>query len=201
MPTADAKFQTRRRRHEGVAADAAARRAASAPGRSVRAPKPGRGTAPRTPSSPRSSTKPTYLYHAVKDADTLFAAGKYAEAEAAYAAVVGDTSLQIWDEAKSERNELESYSLFRAGARGPRRPAAMRRRRTATSTARAATIRKPCTISSPARSRPGTTPRTASASAAPPSATTSQANLAEYQAFWDFGYANPPFDPAIICPF
>ena len=27
------------------------------------------------------------------------------------------------------------------------------------------------------------------------------ANLAEYQAFWDFGYGNPPFDADAICPF
>jgi hypothetical protein len=28
-----------------------------------------------------------------------------------------------------------------------------------------------------------------------------QSNLAEYTAFWDFGYGNPPFDPNTVCPF
>jgi len=59
--------------------------------------------------------KPAWLYHAVKDADALLAAGKYPEAEVAYAAVAVDASLKVWSEQKHERDELQSYSLFRAG--------------------------------------------------------------------------------------
>ena len=144
--------------------------------------------------------KPVYLYHAVKDADTLFAATKYAEAEAAYAALVGDTSLQVWMEGKHERNELESYSLFRAGL--------------AVLLAGGDTTKANAYFDRARSYRPQTLHDQLAGSfkagyAAKGSISVGcaavrddiAANLAEYQAFWDFGYANPPFAADTICPF
>ncbi len=144
--------------------------------------------------------KPVYLYHAVKDADALFAATKYAEAEAAYTTLVGDTSLRVWMEGKNERNELESYSLFRAGL---------------AVLLTGDDVTKANAYFDRARSyRPQTLHDQLAASfkagyAAKGSVSVGcaavrddiAANLAEYQAFWNFGYANPPFDAATVCPF
>jgi hypothetical protein len=142
----------------------------------------------------------TYVYHAVKDADTLFAAGKYTQAEAAYTALVGDTSLKVWSEDKHERNELESYSLFRAGL------------------AVLLAGGDPAKADGYLDRARGYTPQTlhdqlagsfkagyhAKGSVSVGCAAVRDdiaANLSEYQAFWNFGYGNPPFDADAICPF
>ncbi len=144
--------------------------------------------------------KATYLYHAVKDADTLFTAGNYADAEAAYAAVVGDTSLQIWDEAKRERNEFESYSLFRAalavleaGGDAAKANGYLDRSRSY----------HPETLHDQLAGsfKAGFNAKNSISIGCAAVRDDINANLAEYQAFWNFGYTNPPFDPAIICPF
>lgn len=144
--------------------------------------------------------KPVYLYHAVKDADALLAAAKYAEAENAYAALVGDASLQVWMEQKHERNELESYSLFRAGL--------------AVLLAGGDATKANAYLDRARGYRPQTLHDQLAGSfkagyAAKGSISVGcaavrddiAANLAEYQAFWDFGYANPPFAADTICPF
>lgn len=145
-------------------------------------------------------SKAAYLYHAVKDADALFAAAKYGDAETAYAAVVGDASLLVWMEEKHERNELESYSLFRAGlavllAGGD--------------TAKAngyfdrARAYHPQTLHDQLAGsfKAGYAAKGSVSVGCAAVRDDIAANLAEYQAFWDFGYANPPFDADTICPF
>ena len=144
--------------------------------------------------------KATYLYHAVKDADTLFAAAKYTEAETAYVALVGDTTLQVWSEDKNERTELESYALFRAGLAvlvGGGDPA------TANGYFDRARSYQPQTLHDQlAGSFKAAYAAKGSISVACSAVRDDiDANLAEYQAFWDFGTSNPPFDPASICPF
>ena len=145
--------------------------------------------------------QPAWLYHAVKDADALFTAGKYADAETAYAAAAIDTSLKIWSEQKHERDELQSYSsLFRAGlalAGGRRRHRESER------------LPRPAPISHPQTLHDQLAASFKAAFNAKGSVSVGcsavrddiAANLAEYQAFWDFGYGNPPFDADTICPF
>lgn len=60
--------------------------------------------------------RPEYLFHAVLDADGLFAAGRFRDAIAAYERLLGDASLQDWREELGERPgrpALESYARFR----------------------------------------------------------------------------------------
>lgn len=144
--------------------------------------------------------KATYLYHAVKDADTLFAAGKYVEAEAAYAAVAGDTSLRIWDESKRERNELESYALFRAALSALQSGGDAAKANTYLDRARAY---QPQTLHDQIAGsfKAGYNAKVSISVGCAAVRDDVAANLAEYQSFWNFGYTNPPFDPAIICPF
>jgi hypothetical protein len=144
--------------------------------------------------------KPAFLYHAVKDADALFAAAKYADAEAAYIAVVGDQSLTVWNEEKHERNELESYSLFRAG---------LARLLAGADAAKAneyfdrAKSYHPQTLHDQLAGsfKAGYNAKGSASVGCAAVRDDIAANLAEYQAFWDFGYGNPPFDADAMCPF
>jgi hypothetical protein len=142
----------------------------------------------------------TYLYHAVKDADTLLSAGKYAQAEAAYTALVGDTSLKVWSEDKHERNELESYSLFRAGLAVVLAGGDAAKADAYFDRARAYT---PQTLHEQLAGsfKAGYTAKGSVSVGCAAVRDDIAANLAEYQAFWDFGYGNPPFDPDAVCPF
>ena len=144
--------------------------------------------------------KPEYLYHAVKDADTLFAAGKYSEAETAYAAIVGETSLKVWMEQKRERNELESYSLFRAGLAVLQNGGDAAKANDYLDRARAY---HPQTLHDQLAGsfKAGYNAKGSVSIGCAAVRDDIAANLAEYQAFWDFGYANPPFDADTICPF
>lgn len=59
---------------------------------------------------------PAYLFHAIQDADRLFAQGKFEEAAAAYAAAIESKDLRDWRAEMSlpgGRDELVAYSLFR----------------------------------------------------------------------------------------
>lgn len=59
---------------------------------------------------------PEYLYHAVVDADALFAAGKFEQAVAAYRALIGDVTLKDWKKESGQgegRHALEGYARFR----------------------------------------------------------------------------------------
>lgn len=59
---------------------------------------------------------PEYLYHAILDADALFAAARFEEAIAAYEAAIRDNGLRDWKK-EMDRGEgrpaLEGYALFR----------------------------------------------------------------------------------------
>jgi hypothetical protein len=142
---------------------------------------------------------PVFLYHAVKDADALFAAGKYSDAEAAYLATVGNNDLKVWNPDGNERNELEAYALFRAAlaelmsggdrakangylARGNAYTGTLNRQLAGAFEAGFAAKGEVSVGCSAVREDV-------------------QANVAEYTQFWDFGYGNPPFDPNTVCPF
>lgn len=59
---------------------------------------------------------PEFLFHAILDADALFAAAKFEEAIAAYRAAIGAADLRDWkkDTGREEgRHALEGYALFR----------------------------------------------------------------------------------------
>lgn len=60
---------------------------------------------------------PTYLVHLVNDADRLFNAGSFAEAQTAYLEVASNTTLPDWKAEIGEapgRPELQAYAVFRA---------------------------------------------------------------------------------------
>ncbi len=62
------------------------------------------------------SDPPEYLFHAILDADTLFAAAKFEEAIAAYQLAIGTPNLRDWklETGRGEgRPALEGYALFR----------------------------------------------------------------------------------------
>jgi hypothetical protein len=149
----------------------------------------------------RSTTfdKPAYLYHAIIDADALFAASKYAEAAAAYVAAVDDTQLRLWMSDRNERNELEAYALFRAGLAelagdGDRdRANALLAR----ANAYAGTLNHQLAGSFEAAFAAKGNISLGCAAVRDDIAP----NLAEYTAFWDFGYGNPPFNADAVCPF
>jgi len=142
---------------------------------------------------------PTFLYHAVKDADALFAAGKYADAEAAYLAAVGNNDLQVWNPDKNERNELEAYALFRAAlaelmAGGDRDKA---NGYLARGNAYTGTLSRQLAGAFEA----GFAAKGEVSVGCGAVREDVKANAAEYTQFWDFGYGNPPFDPDTVCPF
>ncbi|MBI5283790.1 MAG: hypothetical protein HY874_01735 [Chloroflexi bacterium] len=149
----------------------------------------------------RSKTfdSPTFLYHAVKDADALFAAANYAEAAEAYLAAVDDKALTSWKSAPDERSELESYALFRAGlaaiAGGGDRENAIAF--FARANAYAGTLHHQLAGSFAAAYGAKSNISGACAEVRDDI----RANLDEYNAFWDFGYGNPTFDADAVCPF
>ena|GEM_PF-2039832 len=60
---------------------------------------------------------PTYLVHLINDADRLFNAGSFAEAQAAYLEAAANTTLPDWKAEIGEapgRPELHAYAVFRA---------------------------------------------------------------------------------------
>jgi hypothetical protein len=148
------------------------------------------------------STKPeqaTYLYQAVKDADQLFTDGQYQPAEVAYATAVNDKNLKVWMEEKNERNELESYALFRAGlavllANGERVTAIGYLDR---AKAYANTLHAQLAASFEA----GYSAKSSISVGCAAVRDDIAANLSEYQQFWNFGYSNPEFNPDTVCPF
>lgn len=142
--------------------------------------------------------KPVFLYHAITDADALFDAGKFPEAEAAYLAAMDDAELVVWTK-DNERDELTAWALFRAGVAevlgaGDSGKAQEYLDR---GNALSGTLNHQLAGSfSAAYAAKGSASIGCSAARDDVSA-----NLAEYEAFWDFGYGNPKFDPAKVCPF
>jgi hypothetical protein len=154
----------------------------------------------------RSSTPepPEFLYHAVKDADALFDAGQYAPAEAAYLAAIGNPDLQIWMPDTAERAELEAYSLLRAAIATIAEGSTEAERAAARATGyldRAATNQDLLHGSLAATFRAGYQAKLEINVGCAAVRDQLNARAAEYAFFWDFGFANPPFTPASVCPF
>jgi hypothetical protein len=64
----------------------------------------------------RKPDAPVYLFHAVQDADALFDDGDFADATAAYRALIANETLKDWRKESGEadgRPSLEGYVLFR----------------------------------------------------------------------------------------
>ncbi len=139
-----------------------------------------------------------YLYHAITDADALFDAGKFTDAETAYLAAVGDASLLVWTK-NNERDELTAWALFRSGvaellAGGDHAKA---QGYLDQGSALNGTLNHQLAGSfSAAYAAKGSVSIGCSAAR-----DDVHANLDEYAKFWDFGYGNPKFDPDKVCPF
>lgn len=142
---------------------------------------------------------PQFLYHAVKDADALFDEGQYIETRDAYVAAAEDPTLRAWMPDRNERAELESYALFRAGLAELLAQGDVAAANGYFDRAQAYTMTLHTQL--------GGSFQAAYAAKGEISAGCAAVrddiflNLAEYQAFWDFGYANPEFDPDSVCPF
>jgi hypothetical protein len=145
---------------------------------------------------------PSLRYHAVIDADQVFREGDYGKAEEMYRLAATSTDPEpTWSPSgfKQEPSELAAYALFRAAL-------------SALLAGRDGDV-----VSSHlagARSFDGTLhPRLAAAfedayrakrdvsEACTAVNDLVDANLLAYQEFWYYGYANPTFDPAAMCPF
>jgi hypothetical protein len=146
-----------------------------------------------TPAAPR------YLYHAILDADALLQLGDYAGAQAAYAAAIDARSLALWKPDKNERAELEAYALFHAAlasllAGGDRDSATALLDR---SKAYANTLNAQLAGSFEA----GYAAKQSISVGCGAASDDLLRNGAEYASFWNYGTANPRFDPATVCPY
>jgi hypothetical protein len=140
-----------------------------------------------------------YFYHRVVDADGLLSSGDYEGAEQAYLAAVDDQTMLLWKADRNERDELEAYALYRAALAH-----LMGGGDAATATG----------YLDRAKAYPNTLHAQLAASFLGGYAAKGEVgvgcsaveddvrvNEAEYAGFWDYGAANPVFDPALMCPF
>lgn len=137
----------------------------------------------------------------VQDADTAFAAGNYQEAAHLYQQAVGDTSLQEVGGFGS-RDELRAYALFRLGLSELKLGDAS----AASNAIEQAISQYPVSLDGKAAvefrnaanlTRVGVGDLSAGCQAA---ITFANQNLDRFREAWNYGYANPGFDPAKFCP-
>jgi hypothetical protein len=152
----------------------------------------------------RGYSAPVLRYHKVIDSDRLFAEDRYAEAERSYIVAATATS---WRDAgewwgppeKNESNELAVYSLFRAAL-----AAILAGRGDDAAFAHLVTARS---LDAPLHAEiiaafDDTYRDTGDLSIACAAVDDAvQRRLEELNAFWYYGYANPPFAAASVCPF
>ena len=140
-----------------------------------------------------------YLYHAILDADALLQLNDYVGAQAAYAAAVDDKSLALWKPDRNERAELEAYALFHAALADllanadPGAATALLDR----SKAYVNTLHAQLAGSFEA----GYAAKQSVSVGCGAASDDLLRNGAEYASFWDYGTANPRFDPTTICPY
>jgi hypothetical protein len=140
-----------------------------------------------------------YLYHHVIDADALLDGGDYAQAEQAYVTAAEETEPLLWKSDRNEQAELSAYALFRAalarlvaGGGSETAMAHLDRAKAMTGTLHAQLA---------ASFQAGYAAKSEIGVGCAAVRDDLRANDAEYAAFWDYGYANPTFDPARVCPF
>lgn len=144
---------------------------------------------------------PEYLYHALLDADALLAERKFAEAEAAYVAAAEDPDLLIWYEraTKPEREELRAYAYFRAAlavlAGGGEAGEATAHLDAAV--AENAPLHSPLA----AAFRDSFAAKQSLPVACQAARDVVSASEEAFASFWDFGYGNPAFNAAAMCPY
>lgn len=142
---------------------------------------------------------PEYLYHAIIDANAAFEAGDFAGAEKMYIAAADDATLKEWMPNRNERSELQAWALFRAGVavlmRGGDSTTAIGYFNRARGYANTLQAQLAGSFQAAYEAKGSVSVGCGAVR------DDIQANLAEYQKFWDFGYANPTFDPATVCPF
>lgn len=143
---------------------------------------------------------PVYLIHLVNDADRIFQAGTYADAERAYLDAAGNNTLLDWKAEigqGADRAELQAYSTFRAAIAAFRQNNLLGAGRLLE---RAAT-QYPTTMHGSAATHylaalaGGETPERSCEAAE----TFLQVIGSQYNAFWDFGYANPERSVFTLC--
>ena len=144
------------------------------------------------------------LYLRVTEADTLFAAGLYDQALAAYQQALNDPTLVAWkakaDMVADELPELYAYILFRLGLSsigmsGPTDAGI-------SYIQQADAVYQGYLHGDMAKAfldNYKTTANVSSACAAVQGFIADNLNL--FEAFWDYGYANPTFSAEAVCPF
>ncbi len=146
-----------------------------------------------------------FLYFAIVDADELFRQERYQEAAEAYLTAVNDGSLFASGhfEKENERAELSAYALYRGGLAN----LALGNETVGLTSMQAALDLHPGTLNSGLAdsflSAYDATEDLESACAAVREhvEATSDNTFDAFQLFWDFGYANPPFESEAVCPF
>jgi hypothetical protein len=141
----------------------------------------------------------SYLYHGILDADALLQAGDYAGAVAAYDAARGNGDLLLWKSDAGEREELRAYALFRTALAhllgdgdGAAANAALDEARSL-----AGTLHQQLAAAFQA----GYAAKGEISAGCAAVQDDVRLNEPEYADFWDFGTANPQFDPQAVCPF
>jgi len=140
-----------------------------------------------------------YLYHHIADADAVLAAGNYTLAEQMYLLAVLDATLEAYYPDKNEVAELRAYGLFRAalahllsGGDAATATGYLESAREGEQTLHAQLA---------ASFQAGFAAKSEISVGCAAVRDGLRANEPEYEAFWDFGYANPTFNAAIFCPF
>ncbi len=145
---------------------------------------------------------PTFLYHAILDANALIDQSRFAEAEQAFVAAIEDGTLDrsgSFSGSQSVSTELESYAYLRA---------AVARFLSGGDSAgavgyldRAAGLDAPLHAPLAAAFRDTYAASADVAAACDAVRTYIAGNLAALTEFWNFGYGNPPFNAEAFCPF
>ena len=145
---------------------------------------------------------PTYLYHAILDANALIGQSRSAEAEQAFVAAIEDGTLDRGGSLSGSQSvsaELESYAYLRA---------AVARFVSGGDLAgavgyldRAVSLDAPLHAPLAAAFRDAYAASADLAAACDAVRTYVEDHLAALTDFWNFGYGNPPFDAEAFCPF
>jgi hypothetical protein len=145
---------------------------------------------------------PTFLYHAILDANALLDASRFAEAEAAFLAAIADPALDRGGSFSGSPNngaELEAYAYLRAAVAhllaGSDPATAIEH------LDRAAALEAPLHAPLAAAFRDAYTAAGDPIAACDAVRSYINSNLDALTEFWNFGYGNPPFDPEAFCPF
>jgi len=161
----------------------------------------------------RQSAPSDYLYFVVRDADAAYAAGKSARASSLYKKAAEDTSLKDWKEelgtGARDRDELVPYARFRVYLTQLRllAPTDTDPALILVGSIEALAQEFPNSLHAQAAQRfseayrhQPTTPDTAYTSGCAAVVSFLEERRSEFDAAWDYGYANPKRTPGELCP-